>query len=140
MTYTFQPIPFQEPSYFIFWLLIVFFSFVALMINSYYDDFCGYSSYSPSGRPYLYFFVIFAVVLLNYVYHVCETPRAQPKNIQVIAKLVSTSGETVVNNSGKSGYSYSPQLLVQYEVPEGVVTLKGSYGVIYPKEAILYAN
>ena len=139
MTYTFNPLPLAEQSYFLFWLMVVVFLYSMFLINAF-GDYPRHSSYSPSDRPYLYFFVIFAVICLNYVYNSCSTVPVQPKNIKVVAKLVSTSGETVVNRSGKTGYSYSPELVVQYEVPEGVVTLKGSYGVIYPKEAILYAN
>jgi hypothetical protein len=96
-----------------------------------------------SEWDYQFWHWIFAMILaypLYTLYIRCNEPVPQPKNIQVIGKLVSTQGETVVNRSGKNGYSYNPVLLVQYSVPEGVITLRGSYNVVYPKEAILYAN
>lgn len=134
MTYTFQPLPEAQPDTSLFWF-VLFLCFIAFT--------CIKSVSEESGLEYQFWHWIFAIMVaypLTMLYGSCTKPVPQPKNIQVIAKLVSTQGEMVVNSSGKSGYSYTSALLVQYSVPEGVITLKGSYNVVYPKEAILYAN
>jgi hypothetical protein len=134
MTYTFQPLPEAQPETFPFWLFL-FLCFIAFIVIK--------SISEESEWSCQFWHWIFAIIVaypLTTLYGNCTKPVPQPKNIQVIAKLVSTQGEMVVNNSGKTGYSYTPSLLVQYSVPEGVITLIGSYNVVYPKEAILYAN
>jgi hypothetical protein len=134
-TYTFQPmdVQYRDSSSFIAMLILFFYAFMLLRYLS-----------KDASSIYKHLHWAFAAVLLFPFYSLYNEqikPPVQPKNIQVIGKLVSTQGEMVVNKSGKHSYSYNPVLLVSYAVPGGgVVTLRGMYGVVYPKEAILYAN
>jgi hypothetical protein len=134
-TYTFQPMDMQyrDSSSFVAMLILFFCAFM----------FLRYLCKDGSGI-YKHLHWVFAGVLLfpfYSLYNEQTKPPVQLKNIQVIGKLVSTQGEMVVNKSGKHSYSYNPVLLVSYTVPGGgIVTLRGMYGVVYPKEAILYAN
>jgi hypothetical protein len=80
------------------------------------------------------------IIVLVKTWDVASQPPIQPKNEQVIGTLVNTEGEMIINSSGKTGYNYSPVVTVQYKVPEGILTMRGAYGVVYPNEAILYKN
>ena len=91
-------------------------------------------------RPLSWVVTVVACFLFWVAVAMYDHVPSQPKNEVVMGTLVDTAGETVVTRSGKSSYSYDQVMVVRYAVPEGVVTLRGSYGVVYPKSAILYKN